>query len=89
MKNKQTKHEESLSWINAALFKLDDIRFSGAHDPLAALILCGAYQADKVMVAGKWKISDDQVIGLDLAQLMYNHRNAANRLAQKAQLMRR
>lgn len=35
-----------------ALFKLDEIRFSGAGDPLAALLLCGAHKADRVMVAG-------------------------------------
>lgn len=37
-----------------ALYKLDEARFSGAHDPLAALVLCGAHQADYVAVAGKW-----------------------------------
>ena len=35
-----------------ALFKLDELRFSGAHDPLAALVLCGAHRADRVMIAG-------------------------------------
>ena len=35
-----------------ALFKLDEPRFSGAHDPLAALVLCGAHRADRVMIAG-------------------------------------
>ena len=35
-----------------ALFKLDEPRFSGAHDPLAALVLCGAHRADRVMVNG-------------------------------------
>src|SRR3954447_18195225 len=32
-----------------ALFKLDELRFSGAGDPLAALVLCGAHRADRVM----------------------------------------
>ena len=26
-----------------ALFTLDELRFSGGHDPLAALVLCGAH----------------------------------------------
>jgi 8-oxoguanine deaminase len=30
-----------------ALFKLDDLRFSGSGDPLAALVLCGAHRADR------------------------------------------
>ena len=73
---------------DVAMFKLDDIRFSGSHDPLAALILCGAQQADRVMIAGKWRVHDGHVIGLDLEQLLHKHRNAAKRLAQKALDMR-
>ena len=33
-----------------ALFTLDELRFSGAGDPLAALVLCGAHRADRVMI---------------------------------------
>ena len=29
-----------------ALFTLDELRFSGAHDPIAALVHCGAHRAD-------------------------------------------
>jgi 8-oxoguanine deaminase len=36
-----------------ALFNLDEPRFSGSHDPLAALILCGAHRANYVMVTGQ------------------------------------
>ena len=36
-----------------ALFKLDELRFSGRGDPIAALVLCGAYRADRVMVGGR------------------------------------
>ena len=36
-----------------ALFKLDELRFSGSGDPLAALVLCGAHRADRVMVGGR------------------------------------
>lgn len=67
-----------------AMFKLDDIRFSGSHDPLAALLLCGAQQADKVMVAGQWRVLDGRVQGVDLADLMARHQAAAKRLAMKA-----
>ncbi|MGR5062430.1 8-oxoguanine deaminase [Photobacterium sp. DNB22_13_2] len=67
-----------------AMFKLDDIRFSGSHDPLAALLLCGAQQADKVMVAGQWRVLDGRVQGVDLDDLMARHSAAAQRLAVKA-----
>jgi 8-oxoguanine deaminase len=61
-----------------ALFKLDELRFSGAGDPLAALVLCGAHRADRVMVAGKWAVIDGAVPGLDVADLIRRH-SAASR----------
>ena len=46
-----------------ALFKLDELRFSGSGDPLAALVLCGAHRADRVMVGGRWIVEDGQIPG--------------------------
>ncbi len=60
-----------------ALYTLDEPRFSGAHDPLAALILCGATQADRVMVAGAWRVVDGTPVDLDLDRLMAEHSAAA------------
>ncbi|MFQ2012789.1 8-oxoguanine deaminase [Aeromonas veronii] len=60
-----------------ALFKLDDLRFSGSHDPVAALILCGAERADRVMVGGKWRVVDGAIEGLDIEQLIARHKVAA------------
>jgi len=57
-----------------ALFKLDEPRFSGAGDPLAALILCGAHRADYVMVAGDWQVAQGKPVGIDLAQLIAEQR---------------
>ncbi len=56
-----------------ALFKLDEMRFSGSGDPLAALLLCGAHQADAVMVAGDWRVKDGTVLDLDVEALMAEH----------------
>ena len=64
-----------------ALFKLDEPRFSGAGDPLAALVLCGAHRADRVMVGGTWRVEDGEIVGLDLEALMARHREAARSLA--------
>lgn len=69
---------------DVAMFKLDDIRFSGSHDPLAALLLCGAHQADRVMIAGHWRVMNGEVIGVDIHQLIERHKRAAFRLAKKA-----
>ena len=64
-----------------ALFRLDEPRFSGAHDPLAALVLCGAHRADRVMIGGVWRVVDGAPVGLDLAALVAEHRAAARAFA--------
>ena len=64
-----------------ALFSLDELRFSGAGDPLAAVVLCGAHRADRVMVAGRWVVEDGRIPGLDVAALMRRHDLAAKALA--------
>src|SRR3984893_16998344 len=61
-----------------ALFKLDELRFSGHGDPLAALVLCGAHRADRVMVAAKWVVSDGAIEGLDVTDLIRRHSAAAH-----------
>ncbi len=63
-----------------ALFKLDEPRFSGSGDPLAALVLCGAHRADRVMVGGKWIVEDGQIPGFDLGDLIRRHSAAARKL---------
>jgi 8-oxoguanine deaminase len=63
-----------------ALFLLDEPRFSGAGDPLAALLLCGAHRADQVMVAGKWLVTKGRIISLDMQKLQHEHTLLARRL---------
>ncbi len=63
-----------------ALFRLDELRFSGAENPVAALLLCGAHRADHVMVAGQWRLTDGAPCGVDIEQLMARHDRAARRL---------
>ena len=67
-----------------ALFKLNEPRFSGAGDPLAALILCGAHRADRVMVGGAWRVLDGEILNADISELMARHRDAARGLTQAA-----
>ncbi|GAA1557299.1 8-oxoguanine deaminase [Brevibacterium picturae] len=52
-----------------AMFRLDGLAFSGSHDPIPALVLCGAEKADRVMVAGQWRVLDGNAVGSDGAQL--------------------
>ena len=67
-----------------AMFKLDELRFSGSHDPLAALLLCGAQKAHRVMIAGKWKVIDGKILDLDIKKLQFDHTNQAKKLYTKA-----
>jgi 8-oxoguanine deaminase len=53
-----------------ALFKLDELRFAGAGDPVAALVLCGAHRADRVMIGGRWVVEDGAIAGLDVPALI-------------------
>lgn len=62
-----------------ALYRLDELRFSGAGDALAALVLCGAHRADRVMIGGEWRVIDGEPVGLDLARLRHDHGEAAKR----------
>jgi 8-oxoguanine deaminase len=63
-----------------ALFRLDELRFSGHGDPVAALVLCGAHRADRVMVGGKWAVIDGAIPGLDVAELIRRHSAAAKKM---------
>src|SRR5271165_1963784 len=61
-----------------AFFKLDELRFSGAGDPLAALVLCGAHKADRVMIGGEWVVEQGRIGRLDVDDLIRRH-SAAGR----------
>ena len=63
-----------------ALFRLDAPRFSGAQNPVAALLLCGVHRADRVMVAGQWRVTDGRPVGVDLDALLARHDAAARAL---------
>lgn len=67
-----------------ALFTLDELRFSGAGDPLAALVLCGAHRADRVMVAGDWRVVDGLPVGIDLGELRHAHGEAARAFLERS-----
>ena len=67
-----------------ALFKLDELRFSGHGDPVAALVLCGAHNADRVMIGGRWVVEHGRIDGLDIDDLMRRHSAAAHRLQNAA-----
>ena len=63
-----------------ALFSLDEPRFSGAGDPIAALIVCGAHKANAVMVNGQWRVLEGQLVNAELSEIMESHQNYAHKL---------
>ena len=63
-----------------ALFNLNEPRFAGAGDPVAALVLCGAHQAEHVMVKGRWKVTDGHLASGDLESLLAKQRQIAANL---------
>ncbi|MBY8162558.1 8-oxoguanine deaminase [Vibrio fluvialis] len=67
-----------------AMFKLDELRFSGSHDPIAALLLCGAEKAEHVMVGGQWRVKNGIIAGLDIQALMAEHKALAAKLVASA-----
>ncbi|MDA0705899.1 MAG: 8-oxoguanine deaminase [Proteobacteria bacterium] len=64
-----------------AMFDLDELRFSGSGDPVAALVLCGAHRVRHLLINGEWRVRNGAIPGLDLAKLQSRHRAAAARLA--------
>ena len=64
-----------------ALFDLGELRFAGSGDPVAALVLGGAHQARDVMIAGQWKVSKAELIGIDLDWVRANQVSEAKTLA--------
>jgi 8-oxoguanine deaminase len=66
-----------------ALFSLDELRFSGVGSPLDGLITCGAYQVDKLMVAGKWLIENTEHSSVFNRQLIEKHQLLAKKIQHK------
>ncbi|HEV8027201.1 MAG TPA: hypothetical protein VGP50_07205, partial [Stellaceae bacterium] len=63
-----------------ALFKLDELRFAGHGDAIAALVRGGAHAADRVMVNGRWVVEDGRLPGLDLPALVARQQHFARGL---------
>ena len=68
-----------------ALFSLDEPRFSGSGEPMAAIVLSGAKKADFVMVAGNWLVEKREIVDLDMESLLNDHRTSALNLAKRSQ----
>ena len=63
-----------------AMYMLDELRFSGAGDPIAALVLCGAHKADRVMVAGDWRVVAGKPVTIDVTRLIIEHTQVSQKM---------
>ena len=63
-----------------SLFALDEPRFSGSEDPLAALLLCGARRVHTLFVNGELRVRNNELIGIDLDRLQHSHQRIAEQL---------
>jgi len=66
---------------DVAAYRLDTIDFAGGlHDPMAALTFCGPVKADFVVVNGKVRVQDGQLVDVDLPPLLARHNAIAKAL---------
>ena len=66
-----------------ALYKLDTLGFAGGavHDPIGALMMCASAQVDVLVINGVVKVTEGQLVGIDLPQLIARHNLLARQLA--------
>jgi hypothetical protein len=65
--------EPPLAGVICAGDRPDDRRFGGAHDPMVALVACGANTAERAMLGGEWRVADGAPVGVDVARLRVAH----------------
>lgn len=70
----------SADWVAV---DMNHLSFAGAQrDPLAALVMCGPFLASQVMVNGRMRVRDGQLLGTEPAALIREHARVMMRLYQ-------
>ena len=66
-----------------ALYKLDTLGFAGGavHDPIGALMMCASAQVDVLVINGVVKVTEGQLVGINLPHLIARHNQLARQLA--------
>jgi len=67
-----------------ALFDLRALAYSGAGDPVSALLLCAPANADTVIVEGRMVVSGGALQTVSLESILRRHRRAAAKLLREA-----
>ncbi len=63
-----------------ACFRTDGLAMAGAHDPVAALVLTGPHQVDRLIVQGRSVVAGGHLVNLEMAPHLTRHRNMAMQL---------
>jgi 8-oxoguanine deaminase len=63
-----------------AIFALDDLGYSGAGDPLAALLLCQPTRVDTLIINGRIVVEGGVLATLDIHSIVQQHRRKARQL---------
>ncbi|MCC7429322.1 8-oxoguanine deaminase [bacterium] len=67
-----------------AIFDLNHLNYSGAEDPLGAIVLCQATTVDTLIVNGEIKIRNKEFVDFGLQEKIFRHREKAKKLLKKA-----
>lgn len=67
-----------------ALFDLNAMAYSGAHDPLGALVLCAPTRVHTLVVGGNVVVKEQRLLTVDLDALVERHRHKARQLLKSA-----
>jgi len=65
---------------DVAVFSLDDLGYSGAGDPLAALLLCQPTRVDTLIINGRIVVEGGVLTTLDIQPIIQQHRRKAQQL---------
>ena len=65
-----------------AVFNLDELRFAGTGDPIAALINCGAHRVERLMVGGRWVIESSDHLDYLNEKLIHRQKTFSQQLQQ-------
>jgi 8-oxoguanine deaminase len=63
-----------------AIFSLEDVGYSGAGDPIGALLLCQPSRVDTLIINGKIVVENGQLQTLDLPPILEAHRKKAKEI---------
>ena len=65
---------------DVAIFSLDEIGYSGAGDPLAALLLCHPTRVHTLLVNGNVVVEKGRLVTIDLLPVIDAHRRRAKEM---------